>query len=159
MVQFADTKEAAVETAQAAHRTWSVWLGVGDYASQEFVAMLYDEEAAVPYNDTTLPALTHQPAFPGVAYIDKHAQPSAAPDMPALVKEYYGNLTSTQVAQYIPRRMRRGDVHIAVYDFGRKEVLIATGTTDGPTGNYTRLACDAPFLRFDMTKLWAEPKP
>ena len=159
MVQLSSTKEEAIAIAQKAKRTWSVWLGFGDNASQEFIAMLYDQEGAVAYNDQTLPALTNQTKFKSVAYIDKHPQPSKHPDMPALVEQYYGNLSAVNVAQNIPRGMQSGDVHVAVYDFSNQQVYFATGTTDGPTGAYTRLACNAPYLRFDMDKLWSEPSP
>ena len=52
-----------------------------------------------------------------------------------------------------------GDVHVAVYDFSKSEVMFSFGTTDGPTGNYTRKACNAPFVRFGMESLWSEKKP
>ena len=58
MVQLAKTKEEAVSIAKAAKRTWSVWLGLGDFNSQAFTAMLYDQAAAAPY-DVTLPSLTN----------------------------------------------------------------------------------------------------
>ena len=40
MVQLSTTKEDAVAIAQKAKRTWSVWLGIGDTTSNEFIAML-----------------------------------------------------------------------------------------------------------------------
>jgi hypothetical protein len=61
--------------------------------------MLYDQAGATTYDDTTLPKLTNQTMIPHVAYIDKHPQPSTHPDMPALVKRFYGNLTAENVAQ------------------------------------------------------------
>ena len=160
IVQFATTKEDAVRIAQAAQRTWSVWLGIGDSASQEFLAMLYDEADAHAFDAVTLPRATNQTAFENVMYIDKHPQPSAHPDMPALITQFYGHLDATTVAQNIPRLMASGDVHVAVYDWGAvPSVSIATGTTDKASGNYTRLACDAPYLKFVMADLWAEPRP
>ena len=79
--------------------------------------------------------------------------------MPALIKLWYGNLTGENVAQNLPRGMQSGDVHVAVYDFATKNVFFATGTTDGPAGPYTRLACNSPFLKFKTESLWSEPKP
>jgi len=158
MVQFAKSKEEAVAIAQKAHRTWPVWLGLGDYSSQEFVAMLYEEASANTYTDKTLPTLTNQTQFDDVAYLDKHPQPSEHPDMPALVAQYYGNITPDIVASYFPRLMESGDVHIAVYDFQNNRTLIATGTTDA-VGQFTRFAHEAPFLQFDNAKLWSEPAP
>lgn len=158
IVQNAQSKEEAVQIAHNASRTWSVWLGVGDYASQEFVAMKYQMDSANTYDDKSLPALTNQTAFPGVAYIDKHPQPSAQPDMPQLVKEFYGKMSAEIVAQNFPRMMQSGDVHTAVYDFGKKQALLQVGKTDAD-GVFTRRACDSPVLAFDMEKLWDEPKP
>lgn len=158
IIQFSETKEQAIQIAQAANRTWSVWLGVGDEHSQQFRAMLYEEASATPYDDTTLPSLTNQTAIKDVAYIDKHPQPSPHPDMPQLVKRFYGNLTARNVVQYIPRLMDSGDVHVAVYDWGAKKVYLAMGITNS-SGGYVRKACDSPYLEFDMDALWAEPRP
>jgi len=158
ILQFARSKEDAVAMAQASKRTWSMWLGFGDYTSQEFVAMLYDEASANAYNDTTLPKLTNQTEIPHVAYIDKHPQPSTHTDMPALVHQYYGNLSAVNVAQNLPRLMETGDVHISVYDFGNNQTMIASGLTD-QFGNFTRKACFAPFIRFDNDALWSHPPP
>ena len=72
MLEFSTSKEDAVKIAQKAQRTWSVWLGVGDYASQEFTAMLYDQAAVVPYSDKSITNVTDEPVYPGVVYIDKH---------------------------------------------------------------------------------------
>lgn len=159
MLQFAETKEEAVAIAQGAHRTWSVWLGVGDYASQAFDAILYDKASVTAFSDTSLPTRTNQTYFKDVAYIDKHPQPSLHSDMPALVKRFYGNISAENVAQYFPRLMGSGDVHVAVYDFARKKALIATGITDATGQTFTRKASDAPFLSFDMQELWSETQP
>jgi len=159
ILQFSSSKEDAIQIAQGAKRTWSVWLGFGDYASQRFNAVLYDQEAAIPYDDHTLPKRTNQTEFDGVAYIDKHPQPSAHPVFPGLIRQFYGNLTAEIVATNIPRLMQSGDVHIAVTDFVKRRGFVATGTTDGPAGNFTRFAYEAPFLQFDLPKLWAEPAP
>lgn len=158
ILQFSTSKEEAVQIAQNAKRTWSVWMGVGDYISDKFFAIFYDEAAASPYDDQTLPLLTNQTSFKDVAYIDKHPQPSPHVLMPQLVKQYYGTMNATMVAQNFPRLMQSGDVHVLVYDFGGKKALISTGTTNS-TGEYIRLACNSPFLSFDMDKLWSEKRP
>jgi len=162
MLEFSTTKEKAVEIAQAAKRTWSVWLGVGDYASQEFTAMLYDQAAVVPYNDQTLHNVTDEPIYDGVAYVDKHPQPSDHhdPAMSNLIHSLYGNLTATNVASYIPQLTGSGDVHVAVYDFGKREAFVATGIVDPKDASkYIAKACQRPFLRWGLDALWAEPRP
>ena len=115
----------------------------------KFVAILYDQAAVVTYGDTPLPSRTNATHYTGVAYIDKHPQPSDHPDMPTLVET---------VAQNFPRLMQSADVHAAVYDFGAKKAYLARGVTDR-NGDFTRYAYQSPFLRFDVPTLWAEPKP
>jgi len=158
IVQNADSKEQAVEIAGHANRTWSVWLGIGDFKSQSFVAMKYQMDSAQPYDDKTLPNQTNQSAFPDVAYIDKHPQPSPHPDMPQLVKKFYGKMSAELVAQQFPTGMQSGDVHTAVYDFGKHMAFLQVGITN-ETGSFTRKACDSPILAFDMRELWNEPRP
>ena len=92
-------------------------------ASQEFNAMEYTQEVVNVYDDKNLPTATNQTYFEGVAYIDKHPQPSPHADMPDLVKEYYGKMTAKNIVQNFPRLMESGDVHIALYDFGEKQAL------------------------------------
>ena len=82
----------------------------------KFVAILYDQAAVVTYDDTSLPSRTNATHYTGVAYIDKHPQPSDHPDMPTLVET---------VAQNFPRLMQSADVHAAVYDFGAKKAYLA----------------------------------
>jgi len=158
ILEFASSKEEAVNIAIKASRTWSVWLGFGDFASQKFLAVTYEEKAVIPFDDVTLPFVTNQMGFPHVVYIDKHPQPSTHPDMPALVEKYYGNMSAVNIVQNFPRLMQSGDVHVAAYDFGAKKAFLARGVNDA-TGDFTRLACDSPFLEFDMEDLWAEALP
>ena len=155
VLQFAETKEKAVEMTQAAKRTWSVWLGFGDHASQQFEAVLYDEEQALALNDSTLPALTGESYQRDVAYIDKHPQPSTTDEMANLVKKFYGNMTAEIVAQEFPSAMQSGDVHTAVYDMGNRRAFIARGTTDA-AGSFVQYAYQAPIFAFDMDNLWNE---
>eukprot|EP00949_MAST-11_sp_MAST-11-sp1_P003514 g3514.t1 len=159
ILQFAESKEDAVQIAQAANRTWPVWLGFGDHTSQEFLAVEYSEAAATPYDDKSLPQETSQPAFEGVAYIDKHPQPSSSPDLSKLVQRFYGNMTAENVVQFFPRLTESADVHAAIYDFGEKPTAyISVGITNS-SGGYERKAYASPFLKFDQEALWNEPAP
>jgi hypothetical protein len=155
ILQFATSKENAVIMAQKAPRTWGVWLGFGDIASQRFLAIAYDQEQVIPYDDVTLPFATGAPGFEGVAYIDKHTQPSSSPTLPDLVKQYYGNLSAVNIVQNIPRLTQSGDVHIAVYDYGQQMAYVAQGITDAK-GDFIRYAYESPFLRWSMSALWGQ---
>ena len=58
-------------------RTWAVFLGVGDYATQELDIVGYREADFHAYTPETMPAVTGQQAFDQLVYVDKHPQPSA----------------------------------------------------------------------------------
>jgi hypothetical protein len=153
VLQFSSTKEEAIGIMQRAHRTWPIWLGIGDFESQAFNAMEYTQDVVHVYDDANISDATNQTMFENVAYLDKHPQPSPHPDMPALVKQYYGTMTADNILQNFPRIMESGDVHIALYDFGENQAYVAVGTTNS-TGSFVRKAYEAPFMKFDMKALW-----
>jgi hypothetical protein len=156
ILQFATTKEEGVEIMQAAKRTWPIWVGLGDYTSQEFLATLYTRESATPYDDVTLPLMTGSQEYKSVAYLDKHPQPTHYPHLFGdLVKDWYGNLTAVNVAQQLPRAMQTGDVHIAVYDLGpNRQLSVALGQVNADTGAFIKKAYQAPYLRWNLEDLW-----
>jgi len=158
ILQFSNTKEEAVSIASQATRTWSMWLGFGDYISEEFVAIIYEKDHVISYDDKTLPTRTNATYYSGVAYIDKHPQPSTNTDMSTLIGRYYGNITGEEVAKNFPRLTESADVHAAVYDFGEGKAYLARGVTDSK-GSFTRKAYESPFLEFDIPTLWMEAKP
>ena len=59
----------------------------------------------------------------------------------------------------MPPSCLAGDVHVSVYDIAAKRVLLAAGRTDSTGTNFTRLACDAPFVAFNTDALWARQPP
>ena len=163
VLQFADTKEDAIEMAlhpiAGGKRTWAVFLGVGDAASQEFRAMGYREADLQVLGPENVTNVTGFAAQDDVVFIDKHPQPSHdATTMPDLVSKWHGNLTARNVAQYFPRLMQSSDLHATVYDYGANKAYVAIGTIDGD-GQYIEMACDRPFLEFDFDDLFNEPAP
>ena len=161
-IEFAKSKEDAVKIAQDAKRTWGVWLGYGDFASQEFVAMDYQQAHALPYDDQSLPSRTNQTLYKDVAYIDKHPQPSNQtdhPELPSVIDQNYGNITAQLVAQTFPNVTESGDVHIAIWDMGARDVYVAFGVTTANASSFVRTAYRSPFVKFSMDSLWAEKAP
>lgn len=65
---------AAEEYIQNAKRTWAMWVGIGDYETQQFDLVGYRQTDAVVYTDVTAPSMTGQPYLESVAYVDKHPQ-------------------------------------------------------------------------------------
>merc|ERR550537_1602568 len=129
-IEFAKSKEDAVKIAQDAKRTWGVWLGYGDFASQEFVAMDYQQAHALPYDDQSLPSRTNQTLYKDVAYIDKHPQPSNEtdhPELPSVIDQNYGNITAQLVAQTFPN-VHESDVFVFNDKFTSKYFKVKIGT-------------------------------
>lgn len=162
MLQFGADSATAIAIAQRAQRTWGIWLGVGDAASNRLDVLGYSQAAANVYDDKTLPTLTGGPTFDDVAYVDKHAQPSSATDLPDAIRARLGRLSGEVVASNLPRLHTTGDVHVMVADFAQRHLLVAKGTTSANStylGQGARKAYAAPFLRFATDALWAEPRP
>lgn len=164
MLQFSNTKEDAIAFATAINRTWAVFLGVGDNHSMEFRALAFRRSDMEAYGANNISNITGFAPVEDFVFIDKHPQPSHDPTtMPGLVDQYYGNITGALTASNFPRLMASGDLHVAVYDFGRKQAFISLGAIDangnyGPDGKVWQ-ACNRPFLQFDMETLWNMPKP
>jgi len=164
MLQWSDTKEDAVKLAMNQTRTWAVFLGVGDFSSQEFVIMGYREKDLQTWGPQNISSITHFAPRDDLVYIDKHPQPSHDNiTFPMLVEKFYGNFTGKTIAQNLPRSMETGDLHITVYDYSMRKVWLSVGVinADGAYGDDDKSgkACFQRFLEFNMDELWAEPEP
>lgn len=167
ILEFAKSKEEAVEYLQSIHRTWAMWIGVGDFASQELNLVGYKEESATAYTDVTMPAMNGQPFLDSVAYVDKHPQPSndgANGTLPTALTSFYGQInmdTTKQIIQY----HQTGDLHAAAYDFHSKKMQLTIGKINengeyhpdadtNPADSCAWCAYNRPWLSFDMVDLW-----
>lgn len=136
------------------------FIGVGDAESQQFNALGYREQDLEVLGPMNVTNVTHMPVLADTVYIDKHPQPSHdQTTMPGLLQKYHGTLTGELTANTIPRMMQSGDVHIGVYDFGKRQTYFATGKTDAAgdylnvTGTMEGMAYNQPFIQFDMDAL------
>lgn len=161
MAQFANTKEEAVAFAMNHTRTWAVFLGVGDAASQEFTAMAYREADLNAYSPGNISEITGFQPLQDVVMIDKHPQPTHDNHtMPETMAEYHGKITGELTAQYIPAILGTGDLHVAIWDFGLRKLWASFGWIDSE-GNYgpdglVGQAHNQPYLEFSMDALFNE---
>lgn len=156
ILENAEDREAAESYLQSVARTWTIWLGVGDYASQRFDLVGYKQKDVTVYSDETIGQETGQPLLKDICYVDKHPQPSTATDLPELLQSYAGNVTFGAV-QDIVQQHGTGDVHWASYDFLKKKMVVAVGRVD-ENGKYQHDSWKAygrPALLFDLEDLWA----
>jgi hypothetical protein len=172
MVQFANTKEEAIETARTAARTWAVFLGVGDESSQQFEIMGYREKEVQVFDPPNMTLVTNQTALANLVFIDRHPQPTHDPKM--LVNALEMQINKRDKSQRISGRstvqMPRhigptGDVHIAIYDWSARSLFVAVGKVNSD-GNYGPehsseksssgefMACNRSFVEFGMDSLW-----
>lgn len=163
ILEQSKTKEEAEKYLENASRTWAIWIGIGDYASNTFDLVGYQQNSSVVYNDETMPSMTGQPYIKHVAYVDKHPQPSHdGPNgtLPTALNDFYGNI-SLETTKIITQYHQTGDLHIASYDFGNKKLYVSVGRINGkgeygPEGGDTSVwkAYNRPYLSFNLDDLW-----
>lgn len=158
IMQFSANRAEAIAFAESISRTWSVFLGVGDFETMEFSALGYRKKDLEVFGPENISSVTHEKAFADVVYIDKHPQPSHDnTTMPGLVTKYYGELTGPTTVSNIPRVMGSGDLHVAVYDFANKAAYVSIGliTAEGKYGadDVSGKACNRPYIKFEMDQL------
>ena len=166
ILEFSKSKAEAEDYMQKITRTWGMWVGVGDYATQSFDLVGYKRPSATVYTDVTMPSMTGQPAMEGLCYVDKHPQPSAdgpTGSLPAGLQNFYGQISLTTTKQIVQAHTT-GDVQIAVYDFKNKQMIVAVGRTnkqgdffpedDNSNVNVWK-AYNRPYVQFSLEDLWA----
>lgn len=157
MLQFANSTQDAIDYARAADRTWSVFLGFGD-SENNFDVLEYRHESVDVFDWHNISNITDSVQIPDITFVDRHPQPTHEPDMmPTILKEHYGNLSVETIAQLPQQLGPTGDVHVAIYDYPNHKMLMSVGLVDenGTYGNNNEgMACNRPFLRFDLDSLW-----
>lgn len=163
LLEKASTKEEAEAHMQEVKRTFAIWVGVGDFVSQKMDIVGYLEASATPYDDVTMPANTGQQYIESVVYVDKHPQPShdgTTGTLPVGLEDFWGNLTTSN-SRMVLQSHETGDQHIAMYDFGKEQMLVSIGRINeegdyGPIGGDLKSwkAYNRPYLIFDMQDLW-----
>lgn len=163
ILQNAQTRQEAEQYMVNAKRTWAIFVGVGDFASQKMDIVGYKQDSAVTYTDETMPEVTGQPYLESVVYVDKHPQPSGegpTGTLPTALADFYGDI-SMENSRVILQYHKTGDVHIAVYDFGANEMLVSIGRInahgdygpeDGDKSSWK--AYNRPYLNFKLEDLW-----
>jgi len=164
ILEYSKSKADAEAYMQAAHRTWAMWVGVGDYESMTFDLVGYQETSSVAYTDVTMPSMTGQPYMQSIAYVDKHPQPThdgVNGSLPTGLKDFYGNINQ-ETSKVITQNHETGDLHIASYDFTTKTMYVSIGRINkngeyGPEGGDTSSwkAYNRPYLKFNLEDFWA----
>jgi hypothetical protein len=163
ILEHSATRQEAEIYVNSIHRTWAMFIGVGDFTSQQFDLIGYREQGAQIYSDQTITEVTSQPIMNQIAYVDKHPQPSGDDHLPSALSSLYGNLTAPN-CRMVTQYHETGDVHIAFYDFANKQMLLSIGRTNSK-GEYRPEGSDGdsnvwkaynrPYIQFDLGKLFS----
>jgi len=165
ILETSKSKAEAEAYMQSVKRTWAMWVGVGDFATNTFDLVGYKEDSADVYTDVTMPSMTGQPYLENIAYVDKHPQPShdgATGTLPTSLADFYGNITS-ETSKIITQNHQTGDLHIASYDFQNNVMYVSIGRinhageykpTGGSDGDVWK-AYNRPYFKFNLDQLFA----
>lgn len=159
ILQYDIDTDAALSRIATANRTCSIFVGIGDKFNDEFTIVGYSYPEVDIYNWRNFPA--YPPAhnlFTDALFLDKHVQPSGDACLNDLVTEFYGNLSATNVFQFITAYAQTGDMHIAVYDFANRYMYVSNASPLSASGSVTP-AYSMPFIRLDMNAMWNMTAP
>lgn len=158
IVETAPTKAAAEELIRNAKRTWHVYLGLGDSATQDFDVVGYAQERTKVWTNDDISTLVNASHIKDVSFVDMHAQPSHSTALYDVLQPLTGNMTGHLIASWVPHATGSGDVHHMVVDHGEGKFYVATGTTTKNGTYFLRKACDAPVVAFDLASdIWTLP--
>jgi hypothetical protein len=100
-----------------------------------------------------------------VVFVDKHPQPSTDPSLPQVLGDFHGDLT-LENARVVTQYHMTGDVHIAVYDYQDRQMLLSIGRVNSK-GEYSPesgegsdddkfwMAYNRPYVQFSLDDLFA----
>jgi hypothetical protein len=156
IVNFDSSLQDAENRINTAHRTCSVFLGIGSPQENAFRACFYGHDGVPCYDDQDYPYyLPEHPLLSGTVYIDKHMQPSRDPCLGAMMEAFHGNMTAELFARQVVNRLQTGDIHIAAYDYHANVVYVAIAGADPANPKNVLPAHQRQFFQMDMTKLFA----
>jgi len=163
MLQFDENVTAAINRIETAHRTCSIFLGLGDHGDGNFKAVEYSHDRVEVFGDDT-PFPGYEPTPPAhpllndVVYVDKHTQPSSDPCLASLLQKNYGSI-GPQALIDVTSIFQTGDMHAAVYDYKNNQVYVsvATQTQAYPPAdpNAVLPSYNRQFVQFDMQSLFS----
>lgn len=161
LLQNIHTKEEALAYVNSVTRTWGIWIGVGDYASQKLNLLAYQQSGVDVFDDVSIAGNNGASYIENIAFVDKHQQPSHFTDLSVALNDFHGNVT-LETSKTIAKFHQTGDVHIASYDFLHKAMYVAIGKANedgqyGPVGGDMESwkAYNRPYFKFNLEDLWA----
>lgn len=157
-IETSPTKADAEELIGNAHRTWHVYLGLGDTATMDFDVVGYAQKKYKVWDNSDLWNYTGTERIKDVTFLNKQVQPEKDTELYDILKAQVGSMTGREFAATVPHGHGSGDVHHFVVDHGEGKFYVALGTTNDAGTKFVRKACDAPVIAFDLQEdIWTMP--
>jgi len=156
ILQFDKTVDDAINRVNAAARTCSIFIGVGDPV-RKFRVFEYSYEAVTVLDDYNYPVYPNHPRRPGLVFVNKHVQPSEDPCLGGYLGANYG-IIDYEVLLQAAAIHQTGDTHAAIYDFPNGHLYVTSAGVYDPK-NGAIPAYVRPWTRLSMNALWREAPP
>jgi len=136
ILQFDANVSDALARIDAATRTCSIFLGLGDHGDGNFKVVEYSHDRVEVFGDETpfpgyAPTPPQHPLLEDVVYVDKHSQPSSDPCLGSLLQASYGSIDAQALID-VTAQLQTGDMHAAVFDYGNDNIYIGVASQTIP---------------------------
>lgn len=159
VLQFDATLEDALNRMANAHRTCSLIFGVGDGKQPAFRGIQYSHSVVRFFNDLNMqPLYDWHPRMKNIVYYGMDwLCPGFSKVLHAQLQKHYGNISAETAIRDITAITQTGDLQCCYYDLTNGLLYSAHARSRTETG--ARLAYDRPFIRLNLTTLFAEAPP
>jgi len=126
----ANDLKSAIEILNKTHRTCAIHIGLGSVEDHSFRMIEYAYQSLNVYDDKNYNHYDkdHHPKMEGVAYWDKHVQPSGDPCVGSLINSTthnYGKWNAESLWRVVGLSHQTGDTQLAVFDLENKKLFVS----------------------------------
>lgn len=165
ILQFDTSLQESIRRIEAAHRTCSIWLGVGDSHQKTFRLIEYSKSTANVFDDRNVTMINesrfnrehcddtcyHNYTMTDLVYWGVHLG-----CWNQVLHNGYGKITAATVMEMVGK-VQTGDLQSVVYDLEAFEMYVSNARADTEQGQ--KNAYDRQFVKLDMKSLFQVPKP
>ena len=165
VIQFDNSLEDAIRRIQEAHRTCSIWLGVGDGNTKAFRLFEYSYSTCEILDDKNI-TMINETRFNREGCNDTCYHNYAMSDLVywgvhlgcwnEVLRDAHGTISPTALIQLLGV-VQTGDLQSIVYDLAGMKMYVSNARADIETGPDN--AYDRKYVELDMNQLFQVPKP
>eukprot|EP00605_Chrysophyceae_sp_TOSAG23-4_P002579 GSChrysophyteH1.ASY1.ANO1.2849.1 assembled CDS len=162
MLQHTSSLDDAVKSVQDSERTCNLIVGVGDGKKGMVNGIQYSGRVANPYNDVNqLPVnATWHPKIDSMVYNGMDWLCPAFTDiLGQQLSKYRTVLEPANIIKNVLPTVQTGNLHVAVYSLTDNHMYLSFARSEKADPSEPHYAYERQFTQFDMTALFAEPKP